>query len=114
MTRLPNALNAWGSPQFETVFKQEIAALDAAALPLQQGLSLSSHVTERPIQAMILGARRDAGRIRVKAGIFYTGIIAGCSCTDDPTPMSELNEYCVVQFDIDPETAETAVTLLQE
>ncbi len=114
MIRLPNALNAWGTADFEAAFKQEIAALDAANLPLQQGLSISSHVTERPVQAMVLSAGEDAGRIRVKAGIFYTGIIAGCSCTDDPTPMSELNEYCVVQFDIDPETAETTATLLPE
>ena len=114
MIRLPNARNAWGTPEFEAVLKQDLAALDAASLPLQEALSLSSRVTDRPIQAMILGAGEDRGRIRVKAGIFYTGIIAGCSCTDDPTPMSELNEYCVVQLDIDPATAETTVTLLPE
>jgi hypothetical protein len=50
----------------------------------------------------------------VKAGIFYTGVIAGCSCADDPTPVDELNEYCVVQFDIDRMTAETTVRLLAE
>ena len=114
MIRLPNARNAWGTPEFEAVLKQDLAALDAATLPLQEALSLSSRVTDRPIQAMILDAGEDRGRIRVKAGIFYTGIIAGCSCTDDPTPMSELNEYCVVQLDIDPATAETTVTLLPE
>ncbi|MGB9128858.1 MAG: hypothetical protein WCB97_04355 [Thiobacillus sp.] len=114
MIRLPESLAAWGTPEFETVLKQEIAALDAGLLPLQQGLALSSRVTERPIQAMILGCGEAAGRIRVKAGIFYTGIIAGCSCTDDPTPMSELNEYCLLRFDIDPTTAEATVTLLEE
>jgi hypothetical protein len=114
MIRLPESLAAWGTPEFEAVLKQEIAALDAGLLPLQQGLALSSRVTERPIQAMILGSGEAAGRIRVKAGIFYTGIIAGCSCTDDPTPMSELNEYCLLRFDIDPATAEATVTLLEE
>ena len=44
---------------------------------------------------MLLSASEDAGLLRVKAGIFYTGIIAGCSCADDPTPIDELNEYCV-------------------
>jgi len=52
--------------------------------------------------------------IRVKAGIFYTGVIAGCSCADDPTPIDEQNEYCVVQFDIDRTTADATVTLLAE
>ena len=114
MIRLPNSLNAWGMPEFKDIFRQEIAQLDAAELPLQQGLTRSSHVTERPIQAMLLSASEDAGLLRVKAGIFYTGIIAGCSCADDPTPIDELNEYCVVQFDIDMTTAATTVTLLAE
>lgn len=114
MIRLPNSLNVWGTPEFEAVLKQEIEQLDASALPLQQGLSVSSHVTDRPFQAMIIGASEDVGLLRVKAGIFYTGMIAGCSCADDPTPIDELNEYCVVQFDIDTTTAETTVTLLAE
>jgi len=112
--RLPNSLRAWGTPAFEAVLKQEIEQLDAAELPLQQGLARSSHVTERPFQAMLISASEDAGLLRVKAGVFYTGIIAGCSCEDDPTPIDELNEYCVVRFDIDMKTAATTVTLLAE
>jgi hypothetical protein len=114
MIRLPNTLNAWGTPEFEVVLKQEIQQLDAGCLPLQQGLSASSYVTDRPFQARIISVHEDAGVIRVKAGIFYTGIIAGCSCADDPTPVDELNEYCVVQLCVDKITAETTVTLLAE
>ena len=112
--RLLHSLRAWGTPAFEAVLKQEIEQLDAAELPLQQGLARSSHVTERPFQAMLISASDDAGLLRVKAGIFYTGIIAGCSCADDPTPIEEQNEYCVLRFDIDPRTAEASVTLLDE
>ena len=112
--RLPNALNAWGTPEFKDVIRQEIEQLDAGHLPLQQGLSASSHVTDRPFQAMIIGASEEAGLIRVRAGIFYTGVIAGCNCADDPSPVDEQNEYCVVQFGIDRKTAETTVTLLAE
>lgn len=112
MIRLPNALSAWGTPEFQEILKREIEQLDAAHLPLQQGLSFSSHVTDRPFQAMAIAVREEAGVIRVKAGIFYTGVIAGCSCADDPTPIDEQNEYCVVQFDIDRATANTTVTLL--
>jgi hypothetical protein len=77
-------------------------------------LALSSHVTDRPFQAMVVGVREAPGVIRVKAGIFYTGVIAGCSCADDPTPIDEQNEYCVVQLDIDRATADATVTLLAE
>lgn len=114
MIRLPKSLNAWGTTAFKDVLSQEIAQLDATELPLQQGLAGSSYVTERPFQAMLISASEGAGLLRVKAGIFYTGVIAGCSCADDPTPIDELNEYCVVQFDIDTTTAETTVTLLAE
>lgn len=114
MIQLHKSLNAWSTPEFETVLKQEIEQLDAACLPLQQGLSVSSHVTDRPFQVMIISVREDSGTIRVKAGIFYTGVIAGCSCADDPTPVDELNEYCVVRLDIDRATANTTVTLLAE
>lgn len=114
MIRLPKPLNAWGTPEFEDVLRHEIEQLDARQLPLQQGLSASSHVTDRPFQAMIIGVSEEAGLIRVKAGIFYTGVIAGCNCADDPSPVDEQNEYCVIQLGIDRMTAETTVTLLAE
>lgn len=114
MIRLPLSLDTWETAGFEEVFKQETGQLDATELPLQQGLSVSSHVTEQPFQTMVIRADAVDGVIRVKAGIFYTGVIAGCSCADDPTPIAEQAEYCVVQFDIDRTTAETTVTLLDE
>jgi len=114
MIRLPKTLNAWNTPRFETILKQEIEQLDAASLPLQQGLSVSSYVTDRPFQVMLVSVKEDADQIRIRAGIFYTGVIAGCSCADDPTPVDELNEYCMVQLCIDRITAETTVALLDE
>lgn len=114
MIRLPKSLEAWGSPDFETVFKREIETLDKQQLPLQQGLTLSSQVTERPHQAMLISATEADGTLTVKAGIFYTGVIAGCNCADDPSPVDEQNEYCVVLLDIDKASAESTVTLLTE
>lgn len=114
MIQLNQSLNAWGTPQFKDVLQEEIKHLSAWPLPLQEGLSISSHVTDRPVQVMILDQSEDADAIRVKAGIFYTGIIAGCSCADDPTPIAEQNEYCVLAFCIDKQTAETTVKLVSE
>ncbi|MHB1215983.1 MAG: hypothetical protein ACYCY9_13460 [Thiobacillus sp.] len=114
MIRLPHSLNAWGTSAFNDVLGQELSQLDAADLPLQQGLAGSSHVSARPFQTMLISARENAGLLRVKVGIFYGGVIAGCSCADDPTPVDEQNEYCVVRLDIDMTTAETAVTLLAD
>jgi hypothetical protein len=114
MMRLAETLNAWGTPSFEDVFKKEIERIDAGLLPLQQGLSTGNYALDGKFSVMIIGVSEQAGIIRVKAGIFYSGIIAGCSCADDPTPVSEESEYCVVQLDIDKQTADTTVALLAE
>jgi hypothetical protein len=79
---------------------------------LQQALAQSSYTDGANRSVRILDVADAGGGIRVKAGIFYTGIIAGCSCADDPTPLNEIAEYCELLFEIDKATAETTVTLL--
>jgi len=88
--------------------------MDAGQLPLQQGLSTGSYAIDDKFNVMIISVSEVVGSIRVKAGIFYSGIIAGCSCADDPTPVNEESEYCVVQLDINKQTAATTVVLLAE
>ena len=114
MIRLNNSLNAWGTPDFEAVLKQEIAQLGADQLPLQQGLSTGNYAADAPITVMINSVAEVEDVIRVRAGIFYKSVLGGCSCADDPTPTSENNEYCEVQLDIDKTTAATAITLVVE
>ncbi|MDP2785278.1 MAG: hypothetical protein Q8O38_11890 [Sulfurimicrobium sp.] len=114
MIRLAKSLNTWGTPDFEDTLKAEIEQMGAEQLPLQQGLSTSSYALDDKLNVRIISISEEAGFIRAKAGIFYTGIIAGCSCADDPTPVEEQTEYCVVQLEIDKTTAETTVALLAE
>jgi hypothetical protein len=114
MIRFIDALNAWGTPDFNAILRQEIERLTADQLPLQQGLSTGSHALDNRLRAMIISAADKGNTIRARAGIFYTGIIAGCSCADDPSPVNEENEYCEVQLDIDKATAATTVVLLAE
>ena len=114
MIRLEKSLGFWGTPDFDLVLKQEIAQLDQDQLPLQQGLSTCNYVSEAPITVTIHNISEVNNVIRVKAGIFYQGIIGGCSCTDDPTPVSDINEYCEVVLDIDKSTALATVLLVTE
>lgn len=114
MIKLPKALAAWDSPDFNAVMEVEIENLDVSMLPLQQGMSQSSYVSDDKFNVMIIGVSDEDSFIRVKAGIFYSGVIAGCNCADDPTPIDEQPEYCEVEFDIDKTTAETTVRLLSE
>lgn len=114
MIKLVNALAAWGTPDFASVLKAEIQAIDPVLLPLQDGLSLSSYVSGADISAVILNVTETSDAIRAKTGIFYAGIIAGSCCADDPTPICEQTEYCELQFDINKTTAETSVSLLKD
>jgi hypothetical protein len=111
MIRLHNIIKAWGTTEFNDVLKTEIEAMDATTLPLQQGLTISSHALDNNIQAMILNVSDNQNFIHVKAGIFYTGIIAGCNCADDPSPVEENNEYCEVQIVINKTTSESTIQL---
>ncbi len=112
MFHLPSSLQAWNSDAFKCTFKQEVCALDAKLLPLQQGLQNSSYAISDKLSMIILEVNHDDGRIIIKAGLLYNGIIAGCSCADDPTPTDETNEYCDVEFCINKLTAEASVRLL--
>ncbi len=109
---LPLSLRTFGSPDFNTVLKQEICALDEKLLPLQQGLQNSSYAISDKLSLTVLKVTQDEKNIKVKAGLLYNGIIAGCSCADDPTPTDETNEYCDALFCIDKQTAKTTVTLV--
>ena len=113
MIRLAKTLDAWGSASFEGALKAEIEQLDVDQLPLQQGLSTTSHVADSPHKVIVIRISDDEDFIRVKAGIFYSGIIAGCSCADDPTPVDEQTEYCEVQIEISKLTAEATITLIE-
>ena len=114
MIRLDKTLSAWGTPDFAAALKQDIARMGADLLPLQQGLSNGNYVTDDPVTVMINSIAEMEDVIRVKAGIFYQGVLGGCSCADDPTPTSTSNEYCEVQLDIDKRTAMTSVILVNQ
>ncbi len=112
MIQLKKTLSAHHTADFKSIAKKEISLIDASLLPLQQGLSLSSYVGKAPFSVIILNATEHVASLDVKTGIFYTGIIAGCSCSDDPSPTDEQNEYCELLFRINKETGETEVILL--
>lgn len=111
MIRLTKVVSAWGTPAFNEVLKGEIENL-GDQLPLQQGLTKGSYSKGEGLSAMIIKVEDDADLIHVKAGIFYSAIIAGCSCADDPTPVEDIPEYCELRLDIDKRTAETRIVAL--
>lgn len=107
---LPATLAAWGTPAFADVLRREIAA-QAAALPLQQAAASTSVVLDVPPEIMFIAATAATGRLDVRVGVFFSGIVAGCSCADDPTPVEAQPEYCELILSIDRATAGASVAL---
>ena len=117
MFLLERSLQAWNTPDFNDVFKTEVSKLDEHSLPLQAGLSYSSVAISDNLSATVLESRKICADgkdyIYVRAGLFYEGMIAGCNCSDDPSPIDKTTEYCEAIFHIDMQTAQTTVSLLQ-
>ncbi|WP_457670748.1 hypothetical protein [Thiolapillus sp.] len=111
ITRLPKSLEAWGSPDFQAILKKELEALGIEGLPLQQGLSHSSIALDGNIQAVILTVTEATPHLSVKAGLFYTGIVSGCNCADDPGPVEAQNEYCEILVMLQKSSGEASIVL---
>ena len=114
MIHLNESVRAWGTPAFAETLKREIEALDPAVLPLQQGMRLGSYALGADFQVTVLGAWRRSGRLEARVGVFYAGLVPGCSCADDPTPVEPHPEYCELIFIVEPDTGEAMVRLAGE
>lgn len=109
MVRLPQSLAAWGTPAFADALRDEIGRLDIDALPLQRGLRAGSSVAGDRFDVMVLNVQAAGETIEARVGVFFQGILGGCSCADDPTPVEAQNEYCELQLHIDRRTGETRI-----
>ena len=109
MVRLPKSAKAWNSPKFEDTLVKEVSSLGLKYLPLQKGLSSSSVALDHALKMMLLSKQEKENRAIIKMGAFYTGIISGCSCADDPTPIDEVTEYCEIIVSIDLKNGQSTI-----
>lgn len=107
--RLPLSLESWNTPAFAKIFCREVAQLPHGTLPLQQAMLHGSYVVDRSPTVVLLSTTEVNRLIKVKAGVFFHSVIAGCNCADDPTPMEEQNEHCELLFHIDRDTGTTRI-----
>jgi len=114
MFNLPKSLNAWRSDAFNQILKKEICALSSNLLPLQEGLQHSSYAIADNLSLMVLSTTENDNNVQIKIGLFYSGVITGCNCADDPTPVDEITEYCDALIIIDKHMAEASISLLDD
>ncbi len=109
MPKLPDSLRDWNSPGFADTLRNEIEGLKPGTLPLLMGVSQGGVPDDRDIKAMVLSSAQTQDCIQARVGIFFSEILAGCSCGDDPMA---LNAYCELQVSIDKATAEVEFAVL--
>ncbi|MDH5516381.1 MAG: glucosamine--fructose-6-phosphate aminotransferase [Gammaproteobacteria bacterium] len=111
MILLKNALQHWSQADFNQVIKAELLSLPASIFPLQDATTQGGLVDANKLDLTILSCSDSAENILIRTGIFFTEIIAGCNCNDDPV---EAPAYCLVSVDINKNTAEASFSLLLE
>ena len=113
MLSLPESRDAWEGPDFEQVFVAEVQQLRREQLPLLAAMEHGNQVPEGEVKVMVLQRQRTGDRLSVTAGVFFSSVIGGCNCADDPSPIEENTEYCELVFRIDPASGATQVELRQ-
>lgn len=104
-------VDAWPDAEAKLLLKQAIEGLEERQLPLQKGLSFSSVPSDEPWTAVVLSLQAVGDELVGKASVFYSGLIAGCACDDDPTPQETIPENCEIEVTIDRETGAATVAL---
>lgn len=109
--KLIKSLNTWNTPNFPSVLKSELEALAVHQLPLQAAMMHGNSVLDDDLKVMINTISYDQEAINVTVGIFFSSMISGCNCADDPTPAETQHEYCEVELAINKLNGETSVCL---
>lgn len=103
MLKLRGALQKYRSGSFGKVLKRELESLPNGSLPLEKCTSRCGIVDDSHISVTVINTRQYESCIQAKIGVFFTEIVAGCVCGDDPTPE---NAYCEMLIRIDQATGE--------
>jgi len=107
MPKFYKALAAWLSDAFTQALKAEFESLKPSTLPFAQ----RKYINDDDLKITVLSVTDNERVIQVNVGVFYSEILAGCNCGDDP--LSE-NAYCEMQISIDKSTAEAEFTLVED
>lgn len=110
MLKFSQSIQHYPSGDFKRILKDEIEACDKKLLPLEKGTAQGGYVSDNAITATVLRIIDQADSILALVGIFFTEVVICCGCGDEPMTT---NAYCEMYFDINKQTAETKITIIQ-
>ena len=103
MSKLLDVLQQWHSSAFNAALKQQLEALPEGSLPLENGLTRCGIVDDSHISVTVINARQVENGVEARIGVFFTEIVAGCVCGEDPTAE---NAYLELRVTIDQITGD--------
>ena len=109
MVTLACSVQQWPSDLFKGVLKRELESLPAGTLPLGRAVYRGGFVYDNAVSVTVIDACEADRHIKARIGVFFTEILSGCSCGDDPSPE---NAYCEMLVRISKSTAEADFELL--
>jgi hypothetical protein len=101
--RLRETLQAGPSGSFARTLKRELESLPAGSLPLQKAAVHCGIIDDSNISVTVIRTSQNPTSLQATVGVFFTEIVAGCVCGEDPSPV---NAYCEIQIGIDKTTAD--------
>lgn len=109
MTRLNVSLGDCDPDLFAQQLKAALEQLPPGTLPLAQATTQGGQVDDSDVSVTVLALRDDGDVIRARVMVFFSEIVGGCSCGDDPlagTAQGELEVW------IDKRSAEAGFRLI--
>lgn len=96
--RLQQCLGLTDAQAFARSLAAALRALPRGTLPLDAGCDQGGRVDDSDISVSLLDNAEGPERITARVGVFFTEIVGGCNCGDDPL---EVNAYCILEVTID-------------
>ncbi len=111
MPRFTQTLNSWNTPHCKPILKRELEGLEAGALPLHLGTTQGGVVDDSPITVTVFGMSENGISVRASVGVFFSEIVGGCSCGDEPLAEPA---YCRLLVTIDKGSAEVSFEMVAD
>lgn len=98
MPQLSRSLHAWPGEGFAAALKAELKTLPAGSLPLAHGLNEGGIIDDSELEISVFRPQQQDDLICAKLACFFTEVVGGCNCHDDPHTR---NAYCELMVEID-------------
>ncbi len=100
-----------GQP-LKPALKADLEALPSGLLPLQQALRQGSVALYQDLHPVVLSVDSGPDTHELVCTLFFSSLVAGCQCADDPSPEERLAESARLRILIDARDASAEIRLI--